>query len=100
MDSMPDPYTDRNVYILGAGFSADANAPLLYNFLDKSRELLDDPSSGLDDLERSEFRTVFEFRRKVSQAREKVKIDLDNIEQLFGLVEMQQRLNHDDSDVR
>jgi hypothetical protein len=97
---MPDPFTDRNIYILGAGFSAAANAPLLYNFLDKSRELLDDPDSGLDNVERSEFETVFEFRRKMAQAREKVKIDLDNIEQLFGLVEMQQRLNNDDSNAR
>jgi len=97
---MPEPYTDRNVYILGAGFSAGANAPLLYNFLDKSRELLDDPGSGLDNDERAEFKTVFEFRRKMAQAREKVKLDLDNIEQLFGLVEMQQRLGHDGSDAR
>jgi hypothetical protein len=100
VNSMPEPYTDRNVYILGAGFSAGANAPLLYNFLDKSRELLDDPGSGLDDDERAEFRTVFDFRRKMAQAREKVKLDLDNIEQLFGLVEMQQRLGHDGSDAR
>jgi NAD-dependent SIR2 family protein deacetylase len=97
---MQDSYTDRNVYILGAGFSADANAPLLYNFLDKSRELLDDPGSGLDANERSEFRTVFEFRRRMAQAREKVKMDLDNIEQLFGLVEMEQRLGLGDSDAR
>lgn len=97
---MSDRQTDRNVYILGAGFSADANAPLLYNFLDKSRELLDDPGSGLDEYERAEFRTVFEFRRKMAQAREKVKMDLDNIEQLFGLVEMQQRLGLGDSKAR
>jgi hypothetical protein len=97
---MSDSKTDRNVYILGAGFSADANAPLLYNFLDKSRELLDDPESGLDGHERDEFRSVFEFRRKMSQAREKVKLDLDNIDQLFGLVEMQQRLGLGASDAR
>ncbi len=97
---MPDLQTDRNVYILGAGFSSDANAPLLYDFLDRSRELVDNPASGLDDSEREEFRTVFEFRRKMAQAREKVKIDLDNIEQLFGLVEMQQRLGHGNSDAR
>src|SRR5258708_8432292 len=97
---MRDSQTDRNVYTLGAGFSADANAPLLYNFLDKSRQLLDDPASGLDDSEREEFATVFEFRRKMAQAREKVKLDLDNIEELFGLVEMQQRLGRSDSKIR
>lgn len=97
---MSEPPTDRNVYVLGAGFSAAANAPLLYNFLDKSRQLLDDPASGLDGVERAEFRTVFDFRRKMAQAREKVNIDLDNIEQLFGLVEMEQRLNQGNSSVR
>jgi hypothetical protein len=97
---MSDSITDRNVYILGAGFSADANAPLLYNFLDKSRELLNDPASGLEKQERDEFKVVFDFRRKMTQAREKVKMDLDNIEQLFGLVEMQQRLGQNATDAR
>lgn len=97
---MQETFTDRNVYILGAGFSATAQAPLLYNFLDKSRELMDDPASGLDRLERDEFQKVFDFRRKMAQAREKVKMDLDNIEQLFGLVEMQQRLGLGNSDAR
>jgi hypothetical protein len=36
----------------------------------------------------------------MAQAREKVKLDLDNIEQLFGLVEMQQRLGLGESDAR
>ena len=36
---MPESQTDKNVSILGAGFSAGANARLLYNFLDKSRQL-------------------------------------------------------------
>ena len=31
-------------------------------------------------------RGFLDFKRKMSQAREKVKIDLDNIEELFGLV--------------
>jgi NAD-dependent SIR2 family protein deacetylase len=84
--------TDRNVFILGAGFSADAGAPLVRNFLDVSRELFDDPNSGLDIEERTLFRTVFDFRKQVAQAREKFEIDLDNIEELFGLVEMSQRL--------
>jgi hypothetical protein len=97
---MTETYKDRNVYILGAGFSAAANAPLLYNFLDRARELADDPASDLDEVERAEFQAVFEFRRKMAQAREKVQIDLDNIEQLFGLVEMQQRLSSEGSDAR
>src|SRR5581483_11425835 len=89
---MTEP-TDRNVFILGAGFSASAGVPLIHNFLDYSRQYLDDPSSGLQDWEREKFREVFEFRRKMSQAREKIKIDLDNIEHLFGLVEIARRLD-------
>jgi len=85
---------DRNVFILGAGFSVAAGAPLINNFLDLSRELYDNPTSGLDDGERELFGRVFEFKQAMSRAREKMKIDLDNIENLFGLVEMQQRLKH------
>jgi NAD-dependent SIR2 family protein deacetylase len=86
---------DRNVFILGAGFSANAGAPLVKDFLDRSRELMDDPSSGLEPFERAHFSEVFRFRREMAQAREKVMIDLDNIEELFGLVEMSQRLGDD-----
>lgn len=83
---------DRNVYILGAGFSAPAGAPLVRDFLDRSREFLEDPTASLDEVEREQFRNVFEFRQTLAQAREKVTLDLDDIEQLFGLVEMFGRL--------
>jgi hypothetical protein len=91
---------DRNVFVLGAGFSAQAGAPLIRDFLDKSRELMDDPSSGLEPFERERFSEVFRFRREMAQAREKVMIDLDNIEELFGLVEMSQRLGDDTRQTR
>lgn len=84
--------TDRNVYILGAGASANAGAPLIKNFLDYSRRLFDQPFSGLEDFERVHFRKVFDFRRSMAQAREKIHLDLDDIEQLFGLVEISSRL--------
>jgi hypothetical protein len=88
---MAEP-VDRNVYILGAGFSADAGAPLIHGFLDFSRKLKDQPQSELDPVEKKHFESVFRFRREMAQAREKVRIDLDDIEQLFGLVEISQRL--------
>jgi hypothetical protein len=93
-ENQPDR-VDRNVYILGAGFSADAGAPMIHGFLDQARLLLDDPSSELDSVERDHFGRVFEFRRKMAQAREKVRIDLDDMEQLFGLVEMSQRFGNE-----
>jgi hypothetical protein len=89
---MPDNNKDHNVYILGAGFSKDAGAPLVHNFLDVAREFFDDPDSALDQQEREHFEQVFKFKREIAKAREKFRIDLDNIEQLFGLVEMSQRL--------
>jgi NAD-dependent SIR2 family protein deacetylase len=92
--------SNRNVFILGAGFSAAAGAPVVRDFLDCARQFYDDPSSGLDGHEREHFRKVFEFKRTVAQAREKINIDLDDIEQLFGLVEMSQRLGDVDSDTR
>ncbi len=83
---------NRNVFILGAGFSARAGAPLIRDFLDHSRELYQDPLSDLTDEERNRFNEVFEFKRRMGQCREKIEIDLDNIEQLFGLVDVSDRL--------
>jgi len=91
---------DRNVFILGAGFSAAAGAPLLPDFLDRAREFFDNPSSGLNSTQRAQFNNVFEFRRKMSQAREKIVLDLDNIENLFGLVEISKRLGQTDTATR
>lgn len=92
--------TNRNVFILGAGFSKAAGAPLVHDFLDKAREFYDDPESRLDEQERDHFRSVFAFKQEMSRAREKMMIDLDNIEHLFGLVEMHQRLKKVDPGTR
>src|SRR5713226_7076083 len=81
------PYL-RNVFVLGAGFSADAGAPVMSNFLQKSKQLLDDPQSGLGDPDREAFRRVFEFLRELRAAQAKTTLDLENIEHLFGLAEM------------
>lgn len=97
---MSDDSSDRNVFILGAGFSASAGAPLINDFLDVSRDIFDDPDSELDDYERTVFQTAFDFKKHVAQAREKFDIDLDDIEQLFGLVEMSHRLDTATENVR
>jgi NAD-dependent SIR2 family protein deacetylase len=95
-----DEVRDRNVYILGAGFSAPAGVPVIHDFIDRSRIYFDDPSSSMDKTEREHFKRFLEFKRKMSQAREKVTIDLDNIEELFGLVEISQRLGHESIETR
>lgn len=97
---MANNISDRNVFILGAGFSADAGAPLIHGFLDRAREFFDDPETRLDEQERKQFAEVFRFKREVARAREKFRIDLDNIEQLFGLVEMSHRLGSVSSETR
>ena len=87
---------DRNVYLLGAGFSAAAGAPLIHNFLDCSRAFLDAPFGFVGDFnaaQREPFETVFKYKQDMSRAAYKVKIDLDNIEELFGLVEISSRLD-------
>jgi len=91
---------NRNVYILGAGFSAPAGAPVIRNFLDRSREFYAEPTSSMDDQERERFLRVFTFKRSMGQAREKFAIDLDDIEKLFGLVEISQRLGEEVGEVR
>jgi NAD-dependent SIR2 family protein deacetylase len=96
----PSEAFDRNVYLLGAGFSAAAGAPLIHNFLDVASALWEDPDTPLTTLQRQDFETVFEFRREMAQAREKVRIDLDNVEHLFGLVEIAHRLSTASQSVR
>ena len=97
---MPERIADRNVYVLGAGFSRSAGAPLISDFLDRARLFLQDPSSQLDETERAQFRRVFDFRREMTQSRDKVIIDLDDIEQLFGLVEISRQLGRIKSETR
>jgi NAD-dependent SIR2 family protein deacetylase len=89
---------DKNVYILGAGASADAGAPLMWNFLRKARELLDNPKSGLSQDARERFQRVFEYRASLYPALRKIKIDLDNIEELFGLVDMAKQFGDEEAD--
>jgi len=46
----------RNAFILGAGASADAGAPLVSDFLDVARSLFQDPRSDLAPLQRERFK--------------------------------------------
>lgn len=77
-------YTDNNVYILGAGFSCDAGIPVLSKFLNCMR----DCSGWLRDNNRDEFRAVenvFRFRQRATSAANRIKINVENIEDLFSL---------------
>ena len=79
---------DKNVFIFGAGASAGAGAPVLKDFLKRARELYDNRNSGLSGDEREAFGSVFKWRGGIYPALRVLKIDLDNVEDLFSLVDM------------
>jgi NAD-dependent SIR2 family protein deacetylase len=90
------PYR-KNVFIVGAGFSAEAGAPVVRTFFEHAMELWKNPNSGLEQQERGIFREVFDYRHELETAESKVQIDLDNIEDLFGTVEMASQLGFNDA---
>lgn len=77
----------KTVFIFGAGASADAGAPVMADFLDKAKELTR-PSNSLvaDSLEA--FNDVFNAIADLQSVYAKSHLDLDNIESLFGAIEM------------
>ena len=80
---------DKNVFILGAGFGAEGGAPLLRDFLQTAQRLLVNPTSRLSKDERDLFTRVFNHRYELAAAREAIEVDLDNIEHLFGLLDLE-----------
>ena len=77
----------RNVYILGAGFSVAAGAPVMANFFDAMQECFF--SGILDDSDKNAFQFALEFRKEMASASDNFVVDLENLEQLFGHLEMQ-----------
>ncbi len=73
---------DKNVFILGAGASKAAGAPILKEFMLKARELLENHQySGLsknaDDIKA--FECVFEWRSNLYRVLRRLNIDFDNL---------------------
>ncbi len=83
----------KNVFVLGAGFSYDAGAPLMNDFFHRARDLTDDPGSILSEADRKIFRRIIQYRFGLNRALAKIFVDLDNIEQLFGFLEMDLQLS-------
>jgi len=92
---MPKDYK-RNVYILGAGFSKPANGPLMSEFFDAMMDtyhrgpLLNDDKSCFD--------FALEFRQEMAKTSDNLVLHLDNLEDLFGLLEMQVALGRRDEE--
>ena len=77
----------KNLFIFGAGASREAGAPLMSEFIDKADRLRRNPPEGIS-LTYPAFEGIFEAQRELRTLYEKSYVDLDNIENLFGLVEM------------
>lgn len=75
------------VFILGAGASADAGAPLMYDFLDKARDLY--AANKVWEFEK-QFAVVFEAISALQAVHSKTDMDLYNIESVFAAFEMGQ----------
>jgi hypothetical protein len=77
----------KNVFILGAGASKEAGAPLMAEFLDVARDLL---ASGelMESRDKESFQKVFEAISRFRIMHYKSYMDLDNIEAVFGAFEM------------
>ncbi len=73
------------VFILGAGASKEAGAPVMANFLDTADELRRDGELGIF---KEDFDRVFDARSKLQIVHSKAALDLDNIESVFAAFEM------------
>jgi hypothetical protein len=79
-------YNDHNVYLLGAGFGADAGLPLIKDFMNRMRDAaawLE--AQGGREREREAIARVLEFRLRASAAAHRVPLDVENVEELFSL---------------
>jgi hypothetical protein len=86
-DNQPSKeYNDHNVYIVGAGFAAEAGLPLINDFMSRMRNA---PAwlerSGGREREVAAIRNVLAFRGRSKAAAEHVPLNLDNVEELFSL---------------
>lgn len=78
----------RTVFILGAGASVEAGAPLMNNFLDRAQDLLTGGSFSSNPEEEGSIQDVFHLISRLESIHSRAPIDLNNIEPLFGLIEM------------
>jgi NAD-dependent SIR2 family protein deacetylase len=78
----------KNVFILGAGFSANAGAPVMWDFIEQAKLLRDDARLGLPAEDQKTFERVFKRLGELRVAQAKMEIDIENIEHLFSLLDM------------
>ena len=79
-------YNDHNVYILGAGFSAEAGLPVIKDFMNRMRDAaawLEEQGGREQELQAIE--RVLEFRLRAAAAAYRVPLNVENVEELFSL---------------
>lgn len=79
------PYQDRNVYIVGAGFSKEFDLPVVSDFLNRMRDSRAWLHQQSRETELEAVDSLFEFRLAASSAAERIRVNLENIEELFSL---------------
>lgn len=78
----------RNVFILGAGASVLAGAPLMNSFIHTAQRIQRSNNPPLYPKEQAYFDLVFKARTLLQQVYSKSELDINNIETLFGTFEM------------
>lgn len=91
--NIPDR-SDKNVYILGAGFSKELGLPLQDDFLLVAKEVF-----FRDPKRYNYFENVFRYQDKLSKMRKFLNYPLLNLEQLFNLVEMDKFYSGDEESI-
>ena len=77
-------HNDHNVYILGAGFAADAGLPLIYDFMERMRDAAAWlAEQGGRDTEVNAIEEVLVFRHRAAGAAYRTPLDVENVEELF-----------------
>lgn len=77
----------KTVFILGAGASKQSGAPLMSDFFDRAQDLLRMKTKGVIEAEK-EFEDVFTAISELQRVHAKSYLDLNNIEIVFGAIEM------------
>jgi NAD-dependent SIR2 family protein deacetylase len=80
----------KTVFVFGAGASVESGAPLMANFLDKAEALLMRGGEGISFTkeESDAFKDVIQARKDLRLIHDKSNLEIDNIEALFGAIEM------------
>jgi NAD-dependent SIR2 family protein deacetylase len=79
----------KTIFILGAGASKEAGAPLMIDFLDVAHDIWKLGSVGADS---KSFETVFRGISALQQVHSKSQLDIQNLESIFASFEMAQIL--------